>query len=436
MLQLEHLSNLILLACCIHLLWLRHRAKIKRWLKYNKDRLPRQWRPKSPHDCHACCHDLQFTAPIINDDVEPYAKRKSTRGRRKSISSQGFACLNPDCDYFGITDQQVHALVSHGKRGQHHDIQYFKCQTCQKAFTSRKGTPLYYLKTSVDTVELVLWFLAEGVDRSVLIRYTGHPDSTLARWLTRMGIHSQMLHNHYFHDLTFALIQMDELYAKVRSSIKARWLWLAIDPVSKTLPSLHLGSRQADSAYTLLHDLHLRLAHGCVPAFTTDGLRTYFYAITAHFGHWFRPDRARTDHWKPHDDLVHGQLIKRKHNRKLTFTVTRMTIGKRAKLFDVLQTNGFNPTIQTAFIERVNLSIRQGISLLTRRTWSSARNEHYLLMHTEWWRAYYHFVRPHESLKGQTPVMSLGLTDHIWTVRDILMTPLVTPSSAVASHST
>ena len=111
-----------------------------------------------------------------------------------------------------------------------------------------------------------------------------------------------------------------------------------------------------------------------------------------------------------------------------------MTIGNRSKLFDVLKANSFNPTIQAAFIERVNLSIRQGVSLLTRRTWSTARSEDYLLTHCEWWRAYYHFARPHESLKGQTPAMNLGLTDHVWSIRDILMTPLI-PNSAVTSGS-
>lgn len=56
-------------------------------------------------------------------------------------------------------------------------------------------------------------------------------------------------------------------------------------------------------------------------------------------------------------------------------------------------------------------------------------------MHVERWRAYYHFVRPHEALKGQTPVMNLGLTDHIWSVPDLLMTPLI-PTSAVTLRST
>ena len=433
-LELNDLLNLILLWCCGQLLWQRHRGKIKRWLKYTKDRLPRRWLPKSPHDCLSCCEGITLQTARINHGVEPYANRKSSRGRRKSVASQGFACLNPDCDYYGIIDEQIHALVSHGKRGQQHDIQYFKCQACGKAFSSRKGTPLYYLKTSTDTVIMVLWLLAEGVDRSVLIRYTGHPDSTIARWMTRMGQHSQGLHNHYFRGLTLALIQMDELYAKVRNKAKASWLWLAIDPVSKALPALHVGSRKASSAYALVHDLKLRLANGCVPAFTTDGLRTYFYAITAHFGEWYRPQRARTDHWRPDDKLLHGQLIKRKRNRKLTYTQTRMTIGKRSKLFEILQANGFNSTIQTAFIERVNLTIRQGVSLLTRRTWSTARNEDYLLLHVEWWRVYYHFARPHESLQGQTPAMKLGLTDHVWSVDQLLRTPLV-PVPAELSHS-
>ena len=290
MLQLDTLINILLLACCLHLLWLRHRAKFKRWLKHNKDRLPRQWKPKSPHDCHACQHELQLTTATINHVVLPYAKRKSTRGRRKSVASHGIACLNLHCAYFGITDQHIHALVSHGKRGQRRDIQYFKCQACQKAFSSRKGTPLYYLKTSVETVEMVLWFLAEGVDRSVLVRYTGHPDSTIARWLKRVGNHSQGLHNRYFRNLTFALIQMDELYAKVRNINKARWLWLAIDPVSKALPSLHLsvlGKPILPILWCMISSY--ALLNGCIPAFTTDGLRTYFYAITAHFGEWFRP---------------------------------------------------------------------------------------------------------------------------------------------------
>jgi transposase-like protein len=55
----------------------------------------------------------------------------------------------------------VHALVGYGTDN---GIQRLKCQACGQVFTSRWGTPLYYLKSDVKQVELVLWFLAEGVD--------------------------------------------------------------------------------------------------------------------------------------------------------------------------------------------------------------------------------------------------------------------------------
>jgi transposase-like protein len=122
-----------------------------------------------------------------------------------------------------VTNEQRHALVGNGKRGKEHDIRYLKCQACHKAFTCRKGTPLYYLKTKPDRVEMVLWFLVEGVDVSVMVRYTGYGDATLARWLNRMGAHSAGLHNVFLRHLVIALVQFDELYARVRTVEKARW---------------------------------------------------------------------------------------------------------------------------------------------------------------------------------------------------------------------
>jgi transposase-like protein len=81
----------------------------------------------------------------------------------------------------------IHALVGYGR---HNRIQRFKCQACHKVLTSRIGTPLYYLKTSPDRIDMVPWFLAEGVDMSVMVRFTGHADATVARWPERMGRHS------------------------------------------------------------------------------------------------------------------------------------------------------------------------------------------------------------------------------------------------------
>jgi hypothetical protein len=72
-----------------------------------------------------------------------------------------------------------------------------------------------YLKTPPDRIDLCLWLLAEGVDVSVLVRFTGHVDATVTRWLLRAGQHSERLHNLLFVDLELDYLQVDELKAPI-----------------------------------------------------------------------------------------------------------------------------------------------------------------------------------------------------------------------------
>ena len=120
-----------------------------------------------------------------------------------------------------------------------------------------------------------------------------------------------------------------------------------------------------------------------------------------------------------------------------------MRLGTEADLKAALQGLGFSGRLNTAFIERINLTVRHGIAALARRTWATAQQAPYLLAHLEWWRAYYHFVRPHESLRvalkqpseregnrlaqryrQRTPAMAAGRTHRKWTVSEVLSCPL------------
>lgn len=320
---LEHLTLIILAiaACCW--LWQRYHKQFHRlFVQAQKAaRKRRKWKAKSPADCPACQSGVRLSIRPIRRDVQPWSEQKSCRGRKKSIRTQGHACPNPDCRYFGVTDEQVHALVGNGKRGKSRHIQTLKCQRCQTSFSSRRNTPLYHLKTHPDRIEICLWLLAEGVDVSVLVRFTGHVDATLTRWLTRAGVHGEYLHTLLFVQLNLDYLQVDELYAPVAGNKKKSWLWLAIEPVTKPIPAVHLGGRTKENAYQFIHDLKLRLAGGCIPAITSDGLRAYFYAITAHFGEWI------SGGWMVSHLLIYAQLVKRKDRRKndgTPFTFTRI----------------------------------------------------------------------------------------------------------------
>ncbi len=125
-----------------------------------------------------------------------------------------------------------------------------------------------------------------------------------------------------------------------------------------------------------------------------------------------------------------------------------MRLGTEATLKVALQQLGFSGRLNMAFIERVNLTVRHGIAALALRTWATAQQTPQLLAHLEWWRAYYHFVRPHASLqvalvqprerggkllpqryRQRTPAMAAGRTKQRWTAREVLSCPLV-PISA------
>jgi transposase-like protein/IS1 family transposase len=404
-------------------------------------------KPRTPDDCPAC--RLASTpssgggsAPV---PVRPWREVKSRRGAPKRVNTEGYACPNPQCPYSAITDAQIHALVGDGKHGSAERIQTFRCQACHTTFSARRHTPLYRLKTPSQQVAMVLSALSEGLDPSAAERVFGYRQATIITWLSRAGQHAQSFHEHFFCHLQLAYVQLDELRTRLRSATQILWLWLAIDPCTKILPVLHLGPRTQHAAHSVIHSLRRILAPGCLPLFTSDGLNVYFYALTAHFGHWIQVGRRgrKVLRWQVAAELIYGQVKKSYRRRKLVRVTPVMRLGTSAALTAALKGLGHSGRLNTAFIERVNLTVRHGVAALARRTWATSQQASQLLAHLEWWRAYYHFVRPHQSLRvtlvqprerggkrlaqryrQRTPAMAAGRTTRRWTAREVLSRPL------------
>jgi hypothetical protein len=196
-------------------------------------------------------------------------------------------------------------------------------------------------------------------------------------------------------------------------------------------------------AHAVVHALLNVLALDCLPIFTSDGLKLYFYALTAHFGRWAETVGKQTDQWQVRAGLLYGQLTKHYRRRRLVRVERRALLGSLDPLTAALRACGESGTIQTAFVERLNLTVRQAVTALTRRTWSIAQSPAELVLHLEWWRAYYHVIRPHASLseplaqprqrggkrlpqrrRQRTPAQAADITDHRWTIAELLSYPL------------
>jgi hypothetical protein len=143
------------------------------------------------------------------------------------------------------------------------------------------------------------------------------------------------------------------------------------------------------------------------------------------------------------EGLIYGQVKKSDRRRKLVRVTHVMRLGTGAALEDALQGMGFSGRLNTAFIERVNLTVRHGVAALARRSWATAKPAPQLLAHLEWWRASYHFVRPHAALRialvqprerggklaaqryrQRTEALAAGKTNRRWTAREVLCFPL------------
>ena len=434
------MSNLILLNNLVLLLLLLLLLACCRWLDRPSQPEPppkakRSWqlRPRSPKDCLLCCQPTS-AEPHPAGDLIPWSQRKSSRGRPKTIGTSGFFCDNPACDDYQVTDETVHALVGDGRRGTADDIQWLRCQACDNRFSQRRHAPMRALKTPARRVAEVVTALAEGVDQAAAQRIFQHHPTTIARWLHRFAALDAPLHQQHFAGWEADYVQLDELKVRVRHSEDEVWLWTALEARSKVILTMRLGPRTQQMAHALIHDLKHLLAPGCIPVFVSDGLRMYFYALTAHFGSWLPPPAGkRAPIWQVDVRLLFAQLIKVKAGYKLKFVRTVVRCGEPGVYRAVLQAMGGSGRVETAFVERLNLTLREQIAPLSRRSWSIADHPESLARHVALGRVYYHFCRPHQSLedrrkrgrfRSRTPAMAAGVVPRRYTVQELLFRPI------------
>jgi len=301
--------------------------------------------------------------------------------------------------------------------------------------------------------------LAEGLGIRAVARVFEVDPNTVLAWLVEVAEHVVAFSQYFLHDLRVTQVQLDELFALL-SAVKAgevseaealqrlsrspHWVWGAIDPVTKLLLTIEVGERTLAMAQRVVHQVVQVLAPGCVPLFLTDGLKEYTTALLTHFGQWVQPARQRAQgptpkpRWMPLPQLLYAQVVKTVRRRRLVHVSHRVVFGTLEAVQQVLAACGWQ--INTAFIERLNLSMRQHVAAIGRRVTMLCKHEDGLRQQVALYHVYYNFCLPHASLRvplpqplptngngsakrwqPQTPAMAAGLTDHVWSLREVLL---------------
>src|SRR5438128_3621668 len=166
-----------------------------------------------------------------------------------------------------------------------------------------------------------------------------------------------------------------------------------MDPNSKLLLVIDVGTRTLEMAQRVVHQVVQGLAPHCIPLCLTDGLKDYGTAFLTHFGSWRPPARRRDKGplpkpgWMPVPELLYAQVVKSYRRRRIVGVTYRVVFGTMERVQQVLSVYGRK--INTAFVERLNLDIRQRVAAVGRRVNTLCQGEDGLRQQLVVYHAYY-----------------------------------------------
>lgn len=267
-------------------------------------------------------------------------------------------------------------------------------------------------KLSTEKRSQVVAALVEGNSVRATVRMTGVSKNTIAKLLVELGEACADYLNKAIVNLNCKRIECDEIwsfcYAKdknVPEEFRGQfgygdvWTWVAMDADSKLIVSWLVGGRDAGTAYGFMDDLAKRLAYRV--QLTTDGHRAYLSAVEESFG----------------SEIDYAMLVKMYGSDEKD---TRYSPPECISCREVEISGRPDPKhISTSHIERQNLTMRMHMRRFTRLTNAFSKKIENHIASIAIHYMHYNFCRVHQTLRV-TPAMEAGITDHVWTIAEML----------------
>jgi IS1 family transposase/transposase-like protein len=400
--------------------------------------------------CDARREEIIASMPIRPDPLPP------TNRRPREIDTSMPFCPHKDCTYrgwLGLGNLRANGHPSGGPWRQFH------CTSCGGYVLETHGTIFHGKRVAVELIIRVLACLAEGLGIRATARVFEVDAKTVWQGLVEAAEHLRAFCAYFLCNVHVNQVQLDELYAVLRQvqdgslseddaierlERSPYWVWTAMDPESKLLLVIDVGTRTLEMAQRVVHQVVQVLTPGCVPLFLTDGFKEYGTALLSHFGYWIQPERRQDKgpmprpRWMPLPELLYAQVVKSYRRRRIIGVKHRIVFGTQLAIEQALAMCGWR--INTSFVERLNLDIRQRVAAVGRRVNTLCQGEASLLDQLTLFQTYHNFVLPHASLRQPlrlaeaihgrgsakvwrpcTPAMAAGLTDHVWSLKEVLL---------------
>lgn len=339
------------------------------------------------------------------------------------MDSHSSFCPNLACPARGHIGQGN--IVIHSLRHQR-----YKCRECGRTFTATKGTPFYRLRHPQELVVQVVTLLAWGCPPQAIVAAFHLDERTVADWQERAAIQAQQVHQEVVEQARdLREVQADELRVKRQGAIV--WVALALQTATRLWLGGAVSEHRDRRLITRLIEGVRRCALQRPLLLMTDGLATYGTALQRVFREpvaRLGRGRRRLQRWA---GLCYAQVIKRYEQRRVVAVERRIKLGEVEQVETLRHKAHAEGVLNTAFIERLNATMRQRLPCLVRRTRALARRTTTIEQGMWLVGTLYNFCTPHDSLRvrqagsgrqfmPRTPAMAAGLTDYIWSVKELL----------------
>ena len=346
-------------------------------------------------------------------------------------------CPNKGCPARGKVGRKN--IVIHSRK----EARY-KCKICSKTFAATTGTPFYRLRNSMDVVTIVVTLIAYGCPVQAIVAAFRLDERTVMAWRTRSGQHCQQVHQHLVQQpRELGHVQADEIRVKAQGKV----LWMAMAIMVQT--RLWLGGVVSEHRNQSLIIELIQMVRSCALArpllICVDGLRSYIKAIQFVFRTPLptrKRGRPRLMAWP---DIHIGQVIKHYEGKRVVDVTHRMAQGTLDAALSLIHSSQGGTKLNTAFIERINATFRSRLASLSRRSRALLRNAETLEPMMFLMGSIYNFCTYHKSLRlpgiigghkwiPRTPAIAAGLTDHIWTIKELLFFRVPPPAWSPPIH--
>jgi IS1 family transposase len=289
------------------------------------------------------------------------------------------------------------------------------------------------LRKPTELIVIVVTLLAFGCPVQAIVQAYGLDERTVASWRDRAGKHCQQVHQAVIEQghLDLIHVQADEIRVKARGMVA--WMGLAMMvPTRLWLGGVVSHTRDTRLADRLLQQVRACSQAACALLVCTDGWVAYPNSIRRAFRDKVKRTvgrgRASLQVWS---GLHIGTVIKHRVHKRLTEIVRQMSHGSMAQAMHLLQRSGGGQVLNTSYIERLNGTVRERLATLTRKCRHAAHRLQALETGMYLIGSTYNFCCFHQALSTraageaqqllrQTPAMASGLTDHLWSLSELL----------------